>query len=259
MAQPDPTRYDVPAKPVRRACRIAQDVQPILERRCVVCHGCYDAPCQLKLGAWEGIARGASNATVYDADRLHEAPPTRLFVDAQLPSQWREKGFLPVLNERTPTPETNLAASVLYAAWRSSASIRCRRRRCCPKPFDFSLDRDADLPAHRRVRDLRSQSAAGRHALRPARARASASSRRSTRWLAAGAPYEGDRPLSPAVQRAGAAWETFLNGDSNKERLMSRYLYEHLFLGTCTSRPTPRRRAFRLVRSAHAAGPAGGR
>ncbi|VAW98726.1 Fatty acid cis/trans isomerase, partial [hydrothermal vent metagenome] len=24
-------------------------VKPVLERRCVVCHGCYDAPCQLKL------------------------------------------------------------------------------------------------------------------------------------------------------------------------------------------------------------------
>ena len=24
-------------------------VQDVFERRCVVCHGCYDAPCQLKL------------------------------------------------------------------------------------------------------------------------------------------------------------------------------------------------------------------
>lgn len=24
-----------------------QDVKPILEARCIVCHGCYDAPCQL--------------------------------------------------------------------------------------------------------------------------------------------------------------------------------------------------------------------
>ena len=26
-----------------------RQVQPILERRCVVSHACYDAPCQLKL------------------------------------------------------------------------------------------------------------------------------------------------------------------------------------------------------------------
>ena len=34
-----------------------RDVQPIFERRCAVCHGCYDAPCQLNLSAYEGIVR----------------------------------------------------------------------------------------------------------------------------------------------------------------------------------------------------------
>jgi len=33
-------------------------IKPILENRCVVCHGCYDAPCQLKLSSPEGIDRG---------------------------------------------------------------------------------------------------------------------------------------------------------------------------------------------------------
>jgi len=33
------------------------EVKPILEKRCVVCHACYDAPCQLKL-----TARRAQNA-----------------------------------------------------------------------------------------------------------------------------------------------------------------------------------------------------
>ena len=37
-----------------------QDVKPVLEQRCVVCHACYDAPCQLKLSSIEGIERGAS-------------------------------------------------------------------------------------------------------------------------------------------------------------------------------------------------------
>ena len=30
-----------------------EDVQPILERRCSVCHSCYDAPCQLKTTCFE--------------------------------------------------------------------------------------------------------------------------------------------------------------------------------------------------------------
>lgn len=38
--------------------RYLHTVKPILESRCVVCHGCYDAPCQLKLSSPEGIDRG---------------------------------------------------------------------------------------------------------------------------------------------------------------------------------------------------------
>ena len=95
-----------------------EDVQPILERRCVVCHGCYDAPCQLKLTAWQGIARGASKARSTTPTACYEAPPTRLFDDAQLPSQWRQRGFSPVLNERDPGAANNLAASVLYRSLR---------------------------------------------------------------------------------------------------------------------------------------------
>lgn len=37
-----------------------EDVQPVLERRCVVCHACYDAPCQLLLSSHAGLDRGAS-------------------------------------------------------------------------------------------------------------------------------------------------------------------------------------------------------
>jgi hypothetical protein len=68
-----------------------QDVEGILTTRCVVCHGCYDAPCQLKLTAWEGIARGASMEKVYNGTRLFPAAPSRLFEDALTASAWRER------------------------------------------------------------------------------------------------------------------------------------------------------------------------
>ena len=58
------------------------DVKPVMEQRCIVCHACYDAPCQLKLSSIEGIERGASPAVVYNQSRLTKAPPTRLFEDA---------------------------------------------------------------------------------------------------------------------------------------------------------------------------------
>ena len=59
-----------------------EKVRPILENRCVVCNGCYDAPCQLKLSSPEGILRGANKLKVYNASRFSAEEPTRLFIDA---------------------------------------------------------------------------------------------------------------------------------------------------------------------------------
>ena len=69
------------------------------------------------------------------------------------------------------------------------------------------------------------------------------------RWLQAGAPDDGEVPLSAVQRQQVQAWEAFLNGPSNKEQLMSRYLFEHLFLGHLHFDADAAHRAFRLVRS----------
>jgi hypothetical protein len=230
-----------------------RDVRPVLERRCVVCHGCYDAPCQLKLGSWEGIARGATKAVVYDGTRLEEAPPTRLFVDAQLPSQWRQKGFYPVLNERSPSPENNLAASVLYRSLALKTAHPLPEDKVLSKDFDFSLDRSQSCP---RLDEYdayeREHPKAGMPYGLPG-----LSGRELdvvTRWLAAGSPDDAPLPQPPEVARQVADWERFLNGNSLKERLMSRYLYEHLFLGHLMFDGDAQHGVFRIIRSADAPG-----
>ena len=81
------------------------DVKPVMEQRCVVCHACYDAPCQLKMSSIEGIERGATPAKVYNQSRRKKIPTTRLFEDAQSVAEWRDKGFHPVLNEFEDSPE----------------------------------------------------------------------------------------------------------------------------------------------------------
>ena len=64
----------VPTLPVTAAPEQARglydDARQVLERRCVVCHGCYDAPCRLKLEAHEGVVRGASRDLVFEPSRL---------------------------------------------------------------------------------------------------------------------------------------------------------------------------------------------
>ena len=75
---PDP----VPIEISYRKVDYLADVKPLLDKRCVVCHSCYNSPCQLKLSSYEGLDRGASKKKIYNATRLKTMDPTRLFVDA---------------------------------------------------------------------------------------------------------------------------------------------------------------------------------
>ena len=77
----------------------SRDVKTHSRPKCIACHACYDAPCQLKLTSGEGLLRAPPSDPVYNGARLGEADPTRLFVDAHGPGQWRQKGFSAVLND----------------------------------------------------------------------------------------------------------------------------------------------------------------
>jgi hypothetical protein len=245
---PDPKRFDITAQP-SQGMSYRTEIQPILERRCVVCHGCYDAPCQLKLSAWEGIARGASKQKVYDAARLLEAAPSRLFIDAQMASQWRARDFHPVLNEREQTHDANLSGSLLYRMLELKRSHPLQDGGVLPQAeFDSSLDRkqqcasieefdafERKYPQWGMPYGLPGLSGAEQATLE--------------RWLVQGAPYEGTEPLPAAVAKEVRDWERFLNGDSLKAQLTSRYLYEHLFLAHLYFETDPDSHYFRLVRS----------
>lgn len=40
-------------EPTQETVSFNEDVRPILETKCLACHGCFDAACQLKLGSAE--------------------------------------------------------------------------------------------------------------------------------------------------------------------------------------------------------------
>jgi hypothetical protein len=117
------------------------------------------------------------------------------------------------------------------------------------KPFDFSLDRAPTCP---RIDEFEGYARSNPLAGMPYGLPGLDEHEFSTikRWLEVGAPYEGDEPLPVTVQQQVQLWETFLNGDSHKERLMGRYLYEHLYLGHLYFEVDAQHRPFRLVRSA---------
>lgn len=247
FGKPDPARFDQAAAPAPGAPSYHHEVRPLLARRCVVCHGCYDAPCQVKLGSWEGIARGASTRQVYDPTRLTEAAPSRLFVDAQTASQWRLLGFHPILNERGPAAE--LKGSVLYRSLALKQANPLPAGPVLGREFDFSLGRSQSCPRIEQFDDhARSHPQGGMPYGLPGLAAGETSL--LVRWLQAGAPDEGPPTLPAALAGEVQSWEAFLNGDSPKQQLMGRYLYEHLFLAHLVFDSDPGKRAFNLVRSA---------
>jgi hypothetical protein len=69
-------------------------VKPILDNRCVACHSCYVAPCQLQMGSYDGVERGAKKDFYYDLVRLEDAPPSRLFIDAKTPMNGDIRDFI---------------------------------------------------------------------------------------------------------------------------------------------------------------------
>lgn len=232
-----------------RGVDYAADVKPILEARCVVCHGCYDSPCQLDLASPEGIDRGQIAQPVYDPTRLRAVDPTRLFEDEQSTAAWRGRGFAPVLNERAQSSEANREASVLLRALElkrehpidpggalpDEVTLGLYRKHTCPSAGEY--DRFArknpqwGMPYGLPGLDEREHDVI-------------------ERWVAEGALHTATPQLSQKLQTRVAEWERFLNGDSKKARLASRYIYEHLFFahvyfGDDGERP----QFFELVRS----------
>ncbi|WNM57582.1 fatty acid cis/trans isomerase [Candidatus Nitrospira allomarina] len=231
-----------------RTVKYAEDVKPILENRCIVCHGCYDAPCQLNLSAPEGIERGANKDLVYHSGRILAMEPTRLFVDAHSSSEWREKQFYPVLNERVQTKEANLKGSLMAKMLELKRQHPLPTVSPLPADFDFSLERAQYCPTLEEFNDFAETNPLwGMPYGLPGLSDREYGTVRT--WLEEGAGYEASPPLGASPLANISKWETFFNGNSRKERLMSRYLYEHLFLAHLYFENDTPGLFFRLVRS----------
>ena len=230
-----------------------REVKPVLDSRCVVCHGCYDAPCQLKLTAFEGIDRGSNISRVYDGGRLRSADLTRLFEDAHSVQEWRQMGFHPVLNERDQTPQANRNAGVMARTLTLKRNHPLPTATKLPESFDLSLDRAQQCPAIEAFPTFEEKFPLwGMPYALPAIS--DAEDRVLMDWIEDGAPYSAPPPLGQAYEERIARWESFLNGPSNKQKLMSRYIYEHLFLGHIYFDDLDEQTYFRLVRSRSAPG-----
>jgi hypothetical protein len=229
----------------------ADDVQPLLDQRCGVCHSCYNASCQLKLTSFEGVDRGGSKARVYSSSRLTNQPPTRLFVDAKTTGEWRAKGFHSVTEN---TAEGGYNDSIMLQLLAAKMGRPMTRDDYHPEADDLTCSaNDRELSAFLGRYPDRGMPF-GFPALQPHEYAILAT------WLQQGAmgpgPEEKARLTSPSPANASEIkkWEGFLNSEGAKHAMTARYLYEHFFLAHLNFSDGDPSEFFRLVRSVDAPG-----
>ncbi|MCB1655271.1 MAG: fatty acid cis/trans isomerase, partial [Pseudomonadales bacterium] len=209
---------------VSPAISYTRDIQPILTEKCVACHACNDAACQLNLGSAEGSTRGASKVPVYQGDRTTAVAPTRIFYDASGPIEWRNKGFYSVLDAQGA--QAALMARMLELGHSAPLTPNAKlpeeivlglnRQNACPAPGEFNAyaqkhPKEGMPLAVTGLTDQQYQTV--------------------QTWLAQGAPVD-QNAIRPSIEEAQqiAEWEELLNRPGSTEALVARWLYEHLFL-----------------------------
>jgi len=207
-------------------------IQPIIENRCVVCHGCYDAPCQLKLESMAGLERGASKEKVY-GERLIAAKPSQMLGDLRSRDlenikKFRREGFFPVLNERQQTANANSQGSVFYQMLQLKQQHPLPAGKLLDNSFDLSLNRTQQCPTIEEFEQYKnSYPLAGMPYGLPALSGQEHNS--LSTWLSKGA-FIPTVAVSQNELTMVIEWERFFNGNSKKQQLVARYLFEHLYL-----------------------------
>ncbi len=226
-------RPQIPAyqfEPPTRQLNYLTDVEPILVKRCVVCHSCYNSPCQLKLSSWDGLDRGASKEKIYNAGRLKTMDPSRLLIDAHSAAEWREKGFFSVKQEGSQEYTDSLLFRLLD------------HKRLSPDVYGDYYPEADDLTCAQSTSEL--QKYLKKHPNRgmpfgfPPLKQEEFNT--VAGWLSQGAhgPTPQQQEALEAVpdidQMMVKKWETLLNESDPKYQMTARYLYEHLFLAHIT-------------------------
>jgi len=232
----------------RAGVSFVNDVKPILDNRCVVCHGCYDAPCQLKLESSQALRRGASKEIIFDGTRLKSMAPTRMNIDARNTPEWRRKGFYTVLNEGEPSASANFGHSILVRMLLLKQDHPLPVSGALAEEFDFGLNRPLECTRPDEFDGYAREHPRwgmpyGLPGLTPDQHRTLLA------WIEQGAKGTEPDVLPNSTLRAVDRWEAFMNGVSLKERLIARYVYEHLFMGHLHFKGHATDEFFRLVRS----------
>ncbi len=221
----------------------SQDIQPIFTQKCVACHACYDAPCQFNLGSAEGLERGAHKEPIYNGRRSAAQPTTRLFVDAGNTDAWRQKGFFDVLGEGQA--QASLLATMLELGRQQPFAANSR----LPDDLPLGIERKDQCPQPNEFAQFAQKNP---HSGMPYGVTGLTDAEYASvqQWLQEGAQLGWQSWTANAVeQQQIEQWETFFNAPGARENLVSRWLYEHLFIAHIHFSGGAEGHFFRVVRS----------
>ena len=234
-------------------------VKPIFEKRCVTCHGCYEAPCQLNMQSYQGVRRGYHGIPVYNMDRKNNMAFTQMNNAFPL-SQWRNLGFHPVVSHNEEdSVNQNWEKSLLkifvengykynqpgFPLTDKVKKIYKKSRRnedvCTATPEQYSKHFSSEKKNPWDVLDVNkyfekttvngNASGAGMPFALPALSADEVSV--LTEWMSKGA--KGPSKISMESFQISSnptviqQWEKFFNTDSPKGRHTARYVYEHTY------------------------------
>lgn len=208
-------------------------VQKVFNNRCVACHGCYEAPCQLNLQSYDGLVRGVHPDLVYEGTRLENTTPTRMDFDGNQIT-WNKLGFHPVIGNAQQSvllnsldlthqerPMIDTYPNGRQCINQNTSNLNARMKNSTlGMPYNFTSITPNEIQG---VRE----------------------------WIQQGAPppppvdiVERDSEKAELIKQ----WNTFLNTNDYKHKLTSRYLFEHLYLAHLYFSDKPRQ-FYRLIRS----------
>ncbi|MNK96148.1 Fatty acid cis/trans isomerase (CTI) [compost metagenome] len=216
-------------------------IQPLFDRRCVACHSCFNAPCQLNLQDFSGFDRGLNKMIVYNGTRTTAVEPTRLWIDGATTAEWRAKGFFDIHSKKN-TDENIFWQALELKNKNPDLTIKKQvaESLICPTSINDAKALATSSPELGMPYGLPGLQAAESDVIKT--------------WLQNGAPGPKTKiEMSPSARKQVREWEEFLNEGKLKQKLVSRYLYEHLFLAHIYFPEKPNE-FFRLVRSKKSCG-----
>lgn len=238
------------------------NIRPIFESRCIQCHSCYNSPCQLNLSSARGLERGMVHGyELFNPSRLNADAPSRLGIDRKTTEGWRgfawNVSFKPV-TANTGDAKKNADESLILKLVEHKQANASLAVDDLANPGEKPEDSRSCPDSSRSLSDHLSKrpNAGMPYGLPPLSDDQVAKIRE---WTEMGSPVpstlkakaSADAGQIRAIENQLNAYKTNLDVEmAKKQSLVSRYIYEHLFLAQIYLRNERAPEMFyRLIRS----------